>query len=308
MRMEIGIMIEGQNGLNWPRWQAVLQAAEDLGFQCVFRSDHFTNPNTPDLDSLELWTALTYAASHTQRIELGPLVAPVTFRQPSITARMAAAVDDLSGGRLVLGMGAGWQDREHRVFGVPFPPTRTRYEMLTEYVQVVEALLRSDTPSSFQGRHYSLDEAILLPRPQRGPRILIGGNGKRRTLPIAARFADEWNAIFLTPDAFRELSSHLDTLLDEVGRPHDAVKRSMMVGTRFFRNEDEMQKLLAERGMTAEEVRNRGLIVGTAPMWAEQLSTYAAAGLERIMLQWLDLDDIAGLEMVARYVLPAVTA
>src|SRR5947209_6545491 len=190
--MDIGIMIEGQNGLSWPRWQAVLRAAEDLGFQCVFRSDHFTNPNPPDLDSLELWTSLTYAASHTERIEFGPLVTPVTFRHPAINARVAAAVDDLSNGRLVLGLGAGWQDREHHNFGVPFPPANTRLEMLAEYVQVVEVLLRSDPPSCFEGRHYTLDDAILLPRPRRpgGPKILIGGNGKTRTLPIAARYAD----------------------------------------------------------------------------------------------------------------------
>jgi F420-dependent oxidoreductase-like protein len=306
--MDIGIMIEGQNGLNWPRWQAILRAADDLGFQCVFRSDHFTNPNPPDLDSLELWTALTYAAGNTKRIEFGPLVTPVTFRHPSITARVAAAVDDLSNGRLVLGLGAGWQDREHHNFGVPFPPTDTRLAMLEEYVQVVETLLRSDSPSRFDGRHYTLDGAILLPRPQRpgGPKILIGGNGKKRTLPIAARYADEWNAIFLTPDAFRDLSAHLDTLLDQAGRPHNAVKRSMMTGTRFCRTEDELRTLEADRGLSAEEIRNRGLIVGTPSMWVEQLTAYANAGLERIMLQWLNLDDIDGLEMVARDVLPKV--
>jgi F420-dependent oxidoreductase-like protein len=306
--MDIGIMIEGQNGLNWPRWQRIVRAADDLGFQCVFRSDHYTNAGPPDLDSLELWTSLTYAAGNTQRIEFGPLVTPVTFRHPTITARVAAAVDDLSGGRLVLGMGAGWQDREHHNFGIPFPPTPTRHAMLDEYVRVVQTLLRSDQPSHFSGQHYTLDDAILLPRPQRpgGPRILIGGNGKTRTLPIAARYADEWNAIFLTPDAFRALSAHLDSLLDKAGRPWAAVKRSMMVGTRFTRSEDELQKLLDERGMTADELRQRGLVMGTSAMWVEQLSAYAAAGLQRIMLQWLDLDDIDGLEIVARDVLPNV--
>lgn len=308
--MDIGIMLEGQNGLNWPRWQAMLRAAEDGGFQSVFRSDHFTNPNPPDLDSLELWTALTHAASHTTRIEFGPLVTPVTFRHPSITARVAAAIDDLSGGRLVLGLGAGWQDREHHNFGVPFPPTTTRLEMLEEYVEVAQTLLRNDSPSHFEGRYYSLDEAILLPRPQRpgGPPILIGGNGKNRTLPIAARFADEWNAVYLNPDSFRERSAHLDTLLDAAGRSRRAVKRSLMTGTRFFRTEDEMGKVLANRGTTAEELRGRGLIIGTAPMWAEQLSAFAAAGVERIMLQWLDLDDLEGVKLVARDVLPNVSA
>ena len=116
----IGIMIEGQDGLNWTRWKRLIQSAEDFGYQCVFRSDHFTNASGVDKDSLELWVSLAYAAAHTERIEFGPLVTPVTFRHPSMTVRMAAAVDDLSGGRLVLGMGAGWQEREHKKFGVPF--------------------------------------------------------------------------------------------------------------------------------------------------------------------------------------------
>src|SRR5574341_1760325 len=117
--MQIGLMIEGQDGLNWSRWQRILQAAEDLGFQCVFRSDHFTNASPPDKDALELWVSLTYAAGHTQRIEFGSLVCPVTFRHPAMTVRMAAAVDDLSGGRLVLGLGVGGQEREHTKFGAP---------------------------------------------------------------------------------------------------------------------------------------------------------------------------------------------
>ena len=115
--LEVAIMIEGQNGLNWPRWQRIAQAVEDLGFAGLYRSDHYTNANPPDLDSLELWVSLTWLASHTTRIEFGPLVTPVSFRHPTMTARMASAVDDLSGGRLTLGLGAGWQEREHSHFG-----------------------------------------------------------------------------------------------------------------------------------------------------------------------------------------------
>ena len=124
---QIGIMIEGQDGLNWPRWQRILQTAEDCGYQCVFRSDHFTNAAGPDKDSLEVWISLAYAASHTQRIEFGPLVTPVTFRHPAMNLRYATAVDDLSGGRLVYGLGAGWQGREHQKFGVPFHDFSTRF-------------------------------------------------------------------------------------------------------------------------------------------------------------------------------------
>lgn len=308
--VQIGLMIEGQDGLNWNRWIHILRAAEELPFSFVFRSDHFTNPNPPDHDSLELWTSLTYAASHTERIEFGSLVAPVTFRHPAITARMAAAVDDLSEGRLVLGIGAGWNDREHRMFGVPFPSTATRLEMLDEYLSVVTLLLRSDQPVSFSGRHYGLQDALLLPRPSRsgGPPILVGGNGPKRTLPLAARYADEWNAVFVGPRRLRELQNRLDALLDEAGRPRDAVARSAMVGTIFARDQNELRTRLSEQDLTPATANEAGWVAGTSEMWVEQLQALIEAGAERIMLQWLDQDNLADLEVIARDVLPHVSA
>lgn len=301
-------MIEGQDGLNWRRWQSILRAAETLGFGSVFRSDHFTNPQEPDKDSLELWASLTYAASHTERVEFGPLVTPVTFRHPGITARAAAAADDLSGGRLVLGIGAGWQVREHRVFGVPFPDTETRLQMLDEYVDVVRCLLRSDEPTHYEGRHYRLDGAVLLPRPSRpgGPPILIGGNGRRRTLPLAAKYADEWNGLMVEPAVLSDLMKRLDGYLDGIGRPRDAVKRSIMLGTIFARDEGSLRRDLEGRGLTVEAARERGAIVGTPPMWVEQLSAYRDTGVQRVMLQWLDQDNLEDLEIIAREVLPAL--
>lgn len=305
--VHIGLMVEGQDGLTWPRWQRLLRAAEDLGFAFVFRSDHFTNPQLPDKPSLELWTSLTYAAGQSGRIEFGSLVAPVTFRHPAITARMAAAIDDLSGGRLVLGIGAGWQDREHRLFGVPFPPVATRYEMLEEYLEVVTRLLRSDEPTSFAGEHYSLDKAVLLPRPERsgGPPILVGGNGERRTLPLAARFADEWNAVFVGPSKLRELQARMNELLDERGRPRAAVRRSVMLGTRFFREEGSARAELERRSLSASAALEQGMVIGTADMWVDHLGNVFNAGVERVMLQWLDQDNVEDLESIAATVLAA---
>lgn len=303
--LEIGVMIEGQDGLTWERWERVLQAAEDLGFNSVFRSDHFVNPNPPDKPSLGLWPSLTYAANTTSRIEFGPLVTPVTFQLPAITARNAAAVSDLSGNRLVLGIGAGWNEREHRMFGIPFPPTRERLGMLQEYLDVVERLLRSDQPVSYHGRYFQLDDAILLPRPSRsGPQILVGGNGKKRTIPLAARYADEWNAVFVSPKELRGLNDHLDTLLDGIGRRRDEVRRSGMLGAVFARDEADLEAKLTQRGQSAEEIQQRGLVVGTPAMFVEQLRAYVEAGAQRVMLQWLDQDDIEGLETLAREVLP----
>jgi F420-dependent oxidoreductase-like protein len=306
--VQIGLMIEGQNGLTWPRWRRVLDLAEEMGFAFVFRSDHFTNAEPPDLESLELFSSLSFAASHTARIEFGSLVAPVTFRHPAIVARMSAAIDDLSGGRLVVGIGAGWQEREHRVFGVPFPPVGVRYAMLEEYLAVMTLLLRSDAPVEYRGEHYSLDRAVLLPRPERsgGPRILVGGNGRKRTMPLAAKYADEWNAVFAGPTELRELEAHLDGLLEQEGRESSAVQRSVMVGTFLASTRAELQERLDARGTTLAQSNDGGVVVGTPDMWIEQLQQYVDAGAERIMLQWLDLDDVEGIRRVGQEVLPAM--
>jgi alkanesulfonate monooxygenase SsuD/methylene tetrahydromethanopterin reductase-like flavin-dependent oxidoreductase (luciferase family) len=180
--------------------------------------------------------------------------------------------------------------------------------MLDEYLQVVTLLLRSEEPVSFSGKHYSLQEAVLLPRPSRrgGPPILVGGNGPKRTLPLAARYADEWNAVFVGPERLRELNNRLDSLLDEVGRPRDAVVRSAMVGTIFAHDEGELQARLSRRNLTVEGAIEAGWLTGTPDMWIQQLSALADAGAERIMLQWLDQDNLADLEVIARDVLPSV--
>src|SRR5919199_890310 len=173
--IEVALMIEGQDGLNWPRWQAIARTAEDAGFVGLYRSDHFPNPRGAYKDSLECWTSLVWLATHTTRLEFGPLVSPVSFRDPPMLARMAAAVDDLSGGRLHLGLGAGWQDREHQHFGYDLLSVRQRFERFREGLDVVTDLLRSDQPVDYQGRYYRLHTAILLPRPRRagGPPIVI---------------------------------------------------------------------------------------------------------------------------------------
>src|SRR5512144_372504 len=186
--LEIAIMIEGQNGLTWPRWQAIVRLVEELGFVGLYRSDHFTNARPPDTDSLELWVSLTWLAANTSRIEFGPLVTPFSFRHPSLTARMAAAVDDLSDGRLTLGLGGGWQEREHELFGFDLLEVGERFARFEEGLECVTRLLQSGEPVTFHGKYFRLEGAQVLPRPHRngGPRILVGGNGYRRTLELAA--------------------------------------------------------------------------------------------------------------------------
>lgn len=301
-------MIEGQDGLTWSRWQRLVTAVEELGFIGLYRSDHYTNANPPDKDSLELWVSLTWLASHTQRIEFGPLVTPVSFRHPTLTARMAAAVDDLSGGRLTLGVGAGWQEREHSNYGWDLLDVPQRFARFEEGLEVITDLLHSDTPVDFSGRYYRLHEGILLPRPQRpgGPPILIGGNGPRRTLPLVVRYAHEWNAVYTNPQRFAELNRRLDELLDTAGRPAADVRRSLMTGTLFGRDDAEVNRKLAARGRSAAELRELGLAVGTSSAFVDQLGMWAEAGVQRIMLQWLTMDDLDGLEALAVSVLPYV--
>ena len=315
----IAIMIEGQMGLTWPRWQRLCAEVEALGFAGLFRSDHFTNPAPPDQEALETIVSLAYLADHTQRIHFGPLVAPVSFRDPIMLARQALAIDDLSGGRLVLGLGTGWQAREHDTFGYVLGDTATRLARLEEALEVVTRLLRDDDPVSFEGRFYRLREARMLPRPQRpgGPPILIGGNGPQRTLPLVARYADWWNALALDRATFRERSARLDELLRAAGRQPGDVRRTVMRTVHFGRDLGEVERRL--RGRLRPELAGRPIaeavdvlrgegraIVGTPDEIVEQIALDAAAGVEQLMLQWFDLDDLDGLRAFAASVLPRV--
>lgn len=310
--IEIAIFLEGQNGLNWQRFQRLAEVVEDLGFFGLFRSDHFTNANPPDKDSLELWISLAWLASHTKRIEFGPLVSPISFRHPTFTARMAAAVDDLSEGRLILGLGAGWQEREHNNYGFDLLPIRERFDRFEEGVEVITNLLNSDEPVDYDGQYYRLQEGILLPRPQRsgGPPILIGGNGLKRTLPLTAQYAKEWNALMTTAERFSELNQHLDNLITSQGRELNEVRRSMMVSCIFGKDESQLRERVNQRTggkLSIDELINQGRIVGTPTMMADQLIQLAEAGVQRVMLQWIDLDDLKGLEAIAKHVLPQLS-
>lgn len=302
--LEIAIMLEGQNGLTWSRWQKIVKLVEELGFVGLYRSDHFTNSNAPDLESLELWTSLTWLACNTTRIEFGPLVTPFSFRHPAFTARMASAVDDLSNGRLTLGLGAGWQDREHNLFGFDLLDMKPRFDRFEEGMEVVTRLLQSDEPVTFDGKYYQLRGATLLPRPQRkgGPRILVGGSGKR-TLGNVVRYAVEWNCVMLLPDDFYQKSKRLSKMLVAAGRKPESVRRSMMTGCVFGKDDAALKEKLSARKRTLEEIRERGVVAGSPSQVKDQLSELEEVGLQRVMLQMLDLDDLAGLEALAKAVL-----
>src|SRR5258708_35969541 len=219
---------------------------------------------------------------------------------------------------MILGLGAGWQEREHLLFGHELGDVPTRMARFEEGLEVITRLLRSDGPVTYEGRFFHLRGALLLPRPERpgGPRILIGGNGPQRTLPLAARYADVWTCMMVPPAQFRELSRHLDDLLDQAGRPHNAVRRTLMTTLTFGRDAGDLERKLAPRrqqpafvGKSAEEIADalwteRGAIAGTPERVIEQIRAFAEAGVEELMLQWLDLDGRGGIRALAAAVLP----
>jgi F420-dependent oxidoreductase-like protein len=316
--IEVSISVEGQTGLTWPLWRCWVAMVEARGFSGLYRSDHFTMPDPPDEDSLECIVSLAYLADHSSGVRFGPLVAPLSFRDPVMLARQAAALDDLSGGRMILGVGTGWIEREHSLFGYELGDLQTRFARLEDGLEVITRLLKSDQPVSYEGRFYRLREAVLLPRPQRegGPPILIGGSGSERTPELAARFADVWNATFMGPDMFRQRSAALDGFLSKRGRqPHD-VKRTVAALCFFGRTEDALEQRVQLARESDEDLASLpleetlealrtgwGAIAGSAEVAIEQIRAYEQAGVEELMLQWLDANDVEGAEAFAKDVL-----
>lgn len=299
--MKISIMIEGALGLNWPRWQRIVRAAEDMGFEGLYRSDHFFGRESEREDALEAYTSLTWAAAETHRLKLGTLVSPISFRDPRILAWQASAIGDLSNGRFRLGVGTGWQEREHAAFGFNLGSVDERFARLEDGLKVIRALIDSEQPVSLDSDRYPLQDAWLKPLPPRLP-ITIGGNGPKRTLPLVARYADEWNALKGDDALVRERNSQLDELLAEAGRQPHEVRRSQMCGVIIAKDQSALDADTDAHRFT--ELLDRGEVVGTPNQIVEILGRKREAGIQEVQLQWLDLDDISGLELIASDVLP----
>lgn len=317
--MKLGVMIEGQEGLTWDRWRRIMRRTEDLGYESLWRSDHFFSlMGHPERSALETFTSLTLTAAETSRLRFGPLVAPVTFRHPSLVARMAAAIDQLSGGRFVLGIGAGWNVPEHEAFGLPFPPVGVRMGMLEESIQVIRAL-EAPGKARFAGRYYRLEDAEMHPKPLQKPLpLLVGGGGEKRTLRIVARYADEWNLVAATPQRVREKSAVLERYCADERRDPTTIARSLMTG--FVIGEDAaaltrrlaaLREILPTLGQGPDDellaaLRGRGWLVGRPAEVAEQLGALATAGVQRVMLQHHNQEDFDVLDLIAREIMPAV--
>lgn len=318
--MRIGLMIEGQNGLTWERWLHIAALADRLGFASLFRSDHYFTGERR-MDSLDPWLTFAAIARESHGYRFGALVTPVTFRRPVNDARMAAQVDLLSGGRFVMGLGAGWNEAEHRAHGIPFPPLKERFDRLDEAVRLMRALW-TESPADFAGRHYRLEGAEGLPRPARGrPPVLIGGAGERRTLRIAAEHADEWNCVTVTePDGYARKAAALERHCEAVGRDPAAIARSMMVFGLVAPNERALAavtaKTMAHFGLDAdgdprvfrERMEGRGLLSGTTNEVVAKLGALAELGLEEMVFQHLDFDSDELPEYLAAEIAPRAAA
>ena len=312
--MRVGIMIEGQEGLTWERWWRLAQAAEDLGYESLCRSDHLTGlGGESKRPSLETWVSLTALATRTRRIRFGPMVSPLTFYHPAILAKMAAAIDNLAGGRFDLGIGAGWNEHEHTMYGVPFPPLKERLDRLECGARVIRAL-EAPEPITLDQPYYPLEKAESYPRPPRGRiRVVIGGRGEKRTLRIVAELADEWNVTCLDVEGYRAKRQVLAEHCRAVKRDPDTIARSLMVPLALGRDAAEVARRVANARAVFPALpdgeaawRAAGFLAGTPTQVVEDLQRWDGVGMQRVLLQMLDQEDIGALELFARDVLPKV--
>ena len=299
----VGIMIEGQEGLTWERWRNLCRQAEDLGFESLWRSDHFFSVmGETQRDCIETWVSLALCAEWTKRITFGPNVSPMTFRPPAVLARMASSLDLLSGGRLVLGVGAGWYEQEHEAFHIPFPSVRERADLLERGIEIIKETWEKSNPKPVRGR---------VP-------ILIGGGGEKRTIPLAAREAAEWGVGGKpSVEDFARKTEILEAECRRHGPDPRSVGRSFQSGFIVGRDRsDQLERAAAMREviprfreMSPEEVleaARRNWLVGTPAEIAGQLRPYLDLGLTRWHCQHFLLDDDQALALIAAEVAPLI--
>ena len=289
--MRLALMIEGQEGVSWDDWLALAQACEKHGVEALFRSDHYLSPTDPSRAALDAWAVIPALAARTERIELGTLVSPVTFRPPAVLANASMTGYEISGGRVSLGMGTGWMEAEHKAFGFPFPPMKERLRLFREQIEAVRG---------FWG-----DRAR--------PHLIVGGSGLSGTLEPAARFADEYNTVMATPEECVERREKLASACEREGR--EPIPLSLMTGCAIGRDETEARERIRRRLERAGQKtdpdeykaqRGGSAILGTLEEAAERLRAYERAGVERVMLQHLDHQDLELVELIGRELAPAV--
>ena len=310
--MDLCLMIEGQEGVSWPQWQALAEACERHGIPTLFRSDHYLNLDGqhPERGSLDAWGTINALAAVTSTLRLGTLVSPSSFRHPSVLSKLVVTADHVSGGRIDLGLGAGWHEREHEAYGLPFLPTRERVDVLEEQLEILMGTW-GDEAFSFQGTHYVLSGLEAQPKPVQRPHppLIMGGSGGPRSAALAARFADEYNTPFPSLDDARARRAAIVQACEQAGR--DPIPFSAMIGTVIGADEADLAdraRRVAERIGSEPEALLRepppGWVVATVEQAVEQFGAYREAGLSRVMCQQLVHDDLDAVALLGERVAP----
>jgi F420-dependent oxidoreductase-like protein len=310
-------MIEGQEGVTWEQWLSLALACEEHGFEALFRSDHYYSVvDAPDRGSTDAWTLLAALSARTERVRLGTLVSPVTFRHPTVLAKAATTVDEISGGRAELGLGAGWWTEEHETHGFPFPPVAERMQMLAEQLEIVHGLFKEPV-FTFEGRHYTLRGCPFIPKPVQQPHlpVIVGGKGGAGIAGLAARWADEYNTFFVGADEARTRFTRVRDAVDAEGRDQETFTTSLMTQVAVGADRAELIRRI-ERLMDLdpdasgspddylEEMASHGAVVGTPEQAVERLEAFEEAGVQRVMLQDLLVEDLEMLALLGAEVFP----
>ena len=311
--MRLRIFTEPQQGASYDDLLAVARTAERLGFDGFFRSDHYLRmgEGDPGPGPTDAWVTLAGLARETSRVRLGTLVTASTFRLPGPLAISVAQVDAMSGGRVELGIGAGWFDDEHRAHGIPFPSTRERFDRLEEQLTVITGMWTTPVGDtfSFRGRYYELHDSPALPKPVQKPHppVIVGGYGTKRTPALAARYAQEFNLAFPPLDIYAEYVQRVKQACVDAGRDPASLRTTVALVVCCGRDEAEFRRRANAIGRQPDELRENGA-AGLPGEVVDTLRAFEAAGAETAYLQVLDVSDLEHLELLAAGVMPAVGA
>ncbi len=308
--MELRIFVEPQQGATYDQLLRIARATEDLGFSAFFRSDHYLGMGTEGLPGpTDAWLTLAALARETSTVRLGTMMTSATFRHPGPLAIQVAQVDQMSGGRVEFGLGAGWYEAEHTAYGIPFPDLHERFDILEEQLAIITGLWETAEGDRFShiGKHYTLTDSPALPQTVQQPRppVLVGGKGTRRTPALAAEFADEFNLPFVSLAETRGLFDRTRTACERIGRDPDELVYSNALRLCCGVDDAEVRRRAAAANRDLEGMRVNG-VVGTPDQVVDQIGRFAEAGTQRIYLQTLDVVDIDHIELVASEVLRQV--
>ncbi len=311
--MRVAVMIEGQEGQTWDDWVHLARTAERLGFEALFRSDHYLSVDGMDeRGALDAWGTVCGLAAVTETLRLGTLVSPATFRHPSVLAKLAVTADHISGGRVELGVGTGWHEPEHRAYGFAFPPLRTRMDRLAEQVAIIRGSW-GEGPFDLAGEHYTVAGLDARPKPVQSPHLplVMGGSAGPRGARLAARYATEYNVVHVGVEEARAARGRLDAACEAEGRDPATLRFSLMHSFLVGSDDADLRRRTAElarwQGVSEEQAAAAGFR-GTPDAIVEQARAYADAGIERVMLQHHLFRDDAALELLAADVVPALGA